>query len=260
MFNQKHPIPTLIPRWRLRRLIKKHPIAHHLWKSVTRRIRLLDRLDSVERAQLRAMVIWFLAHKTIWGADGLTVTAQMKLVVATLACLPVLKLGFSYLDGWSEVILYPGAFRVSHARSDEFGLVHDQADALSGESWLHGPLVLSWEDVRQNAFRPQSGRNVVIHEIAHKLDGLNGAMNGMPPLHRTMIRENWTQSFTAAFQHLQQQLAAGQQPDINPYAATDPAEFFAVVSEYFFTAPQVLVRHHPELYRQLAGFYRQQTK
>ena len=113
--------------------------------------------------------------------------------------------------------------------------------------------------MEQNAFRLLSGHNVVIHEIAHKLDGLNGAMNGMPPLHRLMIRKNWTQSFSTAYQDLNRQLATGHHPYINPYAATNPAEFFAVVSEYFFTAPQILFHHYPDVYRQLLQFYRQQT-
>jgi len=259
VFNPRHPITTLVQRWRLRHLLKQYPIAHHHWRSVTRRIKVLDNLNPVERAQLRATATWFLRRKTISGANGLIITPEMKLVIATLACLPVLKLNFSYLDGWSEVILYPGAFRTAHAQSDESGLVHEQADALSGEAWLHGPLVLSWEDVRQNAFKRQPGRNVVIHEIAHKLDGLNGAMNGMPPLHRLMIRKNWTHSLSEAYEDLQQQLATGKQPYINPYAATNPAEFFAVASEYFFTSPQQLVHRHPDVYRQLAAFYRQQT-
>jgi MtfA peptidase len=259
MFARQHPITTLVQRWRLRHLLKKHPIAHHAWKAVTRHIKVLEHLDAVERTQLRAMVTWFLFHKTISGAHGLDVTAEMKLTVAVLACLPVLKLGFSYLDGWSEVILYPGAFRANNTQVDESGLVHEEANALSGQAWLRGPLILSWEDVVQNAFQLQPGRNVVIHEIAHKLDGLNGAMNGMPPLHRVMIRKNWTQSFSNAYEDLRHQLAAGHHPLINPYATTNPAEFFAVVSEYYFTAPQILAHHYPDLYRQLIQFYRQQT-
>lgn len=259
MFTRRHPISTFIQRLRLRHLLKKHPIAHHTWKAVSGRIKVLAYLDTVELAQLRAMVTWFLFHKAISGAQGLEITAEMKITVSVLACLPVLKLGFSYLDGWSEVILYPGAFRARNAQVDESGLVHEEANALSGQAWLHGPLILSWEDVAQNTFQLQPGRNVVIHEIAHKLDGLNGVMNGMPPLHRWMIRKEWTQSFSKAYHDLNQQLATGHHPFINPYAATNPAEFFAVVSEYFFTAPQILVNHYSDVYRQLLQFYRQKT-
>ena len=259
MFRTRHPISTFAQRWRLRHLLKKHPIPHHIWNAVTQRIQALKHLDSVERSQLRALVTWFLFHKTISGAHELEITAEMKVTVSVLVCLPVLKLGTSYLDGWSEVILYPGAFRANHVQMDDSGLVYQDTNALSGQAWLHGPLILSWEDVQQNAFKPLSGHNVVIHEIAHKLDGLNGAMNGMPPLHLLMIRKNWTQSFSKAYQDLRHQLTTGRHPTIDAYAATNPAEFFAVVSEYFFTAPQVLVDHYPDVYRQLLQFYRQQT-
>lgn len=259
MFTARHPISTYVQRWRLHHLIKKHPIPHHIWNTVTQRIQALQHLDSVERSQLRALVTWFLFHKTISGAHGLEITTEMKITVSVLACLPVLKLGTSYLDGWSEVILYPGAFRANHVLMDETGLVHEETNALSGQAWWHGPLILSWEDVEQNAFNPLSGHNVVIHEIAHKLDGLNGAMNGMPPLHRLMIRKNWTQSLSTAYQNLHHQLTSGHHPYIDAYAATNPAEFFAVVSEYFFTAPQILVNHYPDVYRQLLKFYRQET-
>jgi hypothetical protein len=259
MFRTRHPISTFAQRWRLRHLLKKHPIPHHIWNAVTQRIQALKHLDSVERSQLRALVTWFLFHKTISGAHELEITAEMKVTVSVLVCLPVLKLGTSYLDGWSEVILYPGAFRANHVQMDDSGLVYQDTNALCGQAWLHGPLILSWEDVQQNAFKPLSGHNVVIHEIAHKLDGLNGAMNGMPPLHLLMIRKNWTQSFSKAYQDLRHQLTTGHHPTIDVYAATNPAEFFAVVSEYFFTAPQVLVDHYPDVYRQLLQFYRQQT-
>lgn len=258
MFTARHPISTFAQRWHLRHLLKKHPIPHHVWNAVTQRIAALKHLDSVERSQLRAFVTWFLYHKTISGAHGLEITAEMKITVSALASLPVLKLGTAYLDGWSEVILYPGAFRTNHVQMDDSGVVHEDTHALSGQAWLHGPLILSWEDVQLNAFTPLSGHNVVIHEIAHKLDGLNGAMNGMPPLHRTMLRKNWTQSFSKAYQDLHHQLTTGHPPSIGAYAATNPAEFFAVVSEYFFTAPQILSNHYPDVYRQLLQFYRQQ--
>lgn len=216
----------------------------------------LKALDAVQMARLRELTTWFLRHKTITGAQDLDVTTDMKVAVAAQACLLILHLDESYFDGWVEVILYPGAFRVQHAQSDEFGLVHHEPSALSGESWLHGPVILSWDDVEQELFHHQIGRNVVIHEFAHKLDGLNGAMNGMPPLHRAMHRTRWTAALTKGFDTLQHQVATGQHPGVNPYAATHPAEFFAVISEYFFTAPEVLNTCCPDIYRQLNQFYR----
>lgn len=95
MFRTRHPISTYAQRWRLRHLLKRHPIPHHIWNAVTQRIQALKHLDSVERSQLRALVTWFLFHKTISGAHELEITAEMKVTVSVLACLPVLKLGTS---------------------------------------------------------------------------------------------------------------------------------------------------------------------
>jgi len=251
------PLGIALQRWRMRRILKRHPIPHHIWQSVSRRVWLLRGLDAVQMAHLREMTTWFLDRKSITGAQGLEVTPFMRVTVAAQACLLILNLGVEYFDGWVEVILYPGAFRVNHAQMDAIGLVHDEASALTGESWLRGPVVLSWDDVERDSYCRQSGHNVVLHEFAHKLDGLNGVTNGMPPLRRGMSRKRWSESLSGAYEKLSQQVAAGKSAFINPYAATSPAEFFAVVSEYFYTAPDILKNCCPGVHKQLTLFYRQ---
>lgn len=251
------PFDITFRRWRMRRLLKRHPIPHRLWQNVTRRMPLLRKLDAVQMAHLREMSTWFLDQKAITGVQGLAVSSPMKVAVAAQACLLILNLEVAYFDGWDEVILYPGAFRVSHAQTDVIGLVHEQASTVLGESWLHGPVLLSWGDVVRDTYRPQVGQHVIVHEFAHKLDGLNGGTNGMPPLCRGMSRQGWFEDFNAAYQALCLQIAAGQQAAINPYAATNPAEFFAVASEYFFTAADILKSVYPRVYKQLQQFYEQ---
>lgn len=212
-------------------------------------------LDAVQRAHLRELTTWFLHTKAINGVHGLDVTLAMRVTVAAQACLLILNLDTGYFDNWVEVILYPGAFRVRHEQTDAIGLVHDETRVLSGESWIRGPVVLSWDDVEQDSFQ-QTGGNVVLHEFAHKLDGLNGATNGMPPLRRGMSRQRWADALSAAYDGLCLQVATGEVPGIDPYAATNPAEFFAVVTEYFFAAPEILKNCYPDVYQQLALFYR----
>ncbi|OIQ86741.1 protein MtfA [mine drainage metagenome] len=252
-----HPLNIALRRWRIRRILKHHPIPHSLWNSVTRRILVLDGLDAVQMSHLREMTARFLQRKLITGAQGLEVTPSMRVTVAAQACLLILNLGMEYFDGWIEVILYPGAFRVRHAGVDAIGLVHDNASVLTGESWLRGPVILSWEDVERDACQHSPGHNVVLHEFAHKLDGLNGVTNGMPPLRRGMSGKGWSEGLGGAYDVLCRQLAAGKATLINPYAATSPAEFFAVLSEYFFTAPDLLKHFSPSAHRQLTLFYRQ---
>ncbi len=253
--NEMRPLGTALRRWRMRRMLQRHPIPHRLWQSVTRRVLVLRGLDAVQMAHLREMATWFLDRKSITGAQGLEVTPSMRVAVAAQACLLILNLGVEHFDGWVEVILYPGAFRVKHAQMDAIGLVRNEASVLTGESWLRGPVILSWDDVERDAYRFQAGHNVVLHEFAHKLDGLTGVTNGMPPLRRGMSRKRWAEVMSEAYDALCLQVAAGESAFINPYAATNPAEFFAVLSEYFFTAPDILKNCCPGVHKQLTLFY-----
>lgn len=240
----------------MRRLLRHNPIPHHIWQNVTRQIVVLQGLDAVQMAHLRELTTWFLHSKSINGVQGLDVTLSMRVTVAVQACLLILNLGVDYFDNWVEVILYPGAFKVKHDQVDEFGLVHQDASALNGEAWLRGPVILSWAEVERDSYHSHPGHNLVLHEFAHKLDGLNGVANGMPPLRRGMSRKRWTADLSDAYAALQHDLASSRRACINPYAATNPAEFFAVLSEYFFTAPEVLKAVCPQAYRQLELFYR----
>ncbi|HFD78853.1 MAG TPA: zinc-dependent peptidase [Gammaproteobacteria bacterium] len=239
-------------------VLKHHPIPQALWDEVAGQAPVLRGLSSVERAHLRELSTLFLHRKSFSAVQGLELDERMRLIIAAQACLPILELGLDYYDGWVEIVVYPAGFRVRHEHADAAGVVHQEERALSGESWSRGPLILSWEDVEHDLREGQPGRNVVIHEFAHKLDALSGSANGMPPLHPDMERERWTESLSHAYAVLREQLAHHHHPCLNPYAATDPAEFFAVCSEYFFTAPEVLKRHCAEVYEQLAAFYRQQ--
>jgi len=238
-------------------MLRRNPIPHSVWRRVTRQLAVLQGLDAVEMAHLRELATWFLHNKSINGAHALPVTLAMRIAVAAQACLLILNLDIDYFDNWVEVILYPGAFRVNHQHMDANGLVHDESSVLSGEAWLRGPVILSWDDVERDSYQAQPGHNVVLHEFAHKLDGLNGATNGMPPLRRGMSRKRWAEALSASYDALCRQVQTGQPAMINSYAATNPAEFFAVVSEYFFTAPDILENCCPAVYKQLALFYRQ---
>ena len=219
---------------------------------------MLRNLDAVQMAHLRELTTWFIDRKSIGGAQGLEVMPSMRVAVAAQACLLILNLGVDYFDGWVEVILYPGAFRVNHEKVDSSGLVHHRVSDLTGESWLRGPIVLSWDDVERDTYAGYASQNVVLHEFAHKLDGLKGVTNGMPPLRRGMSQKRWTEAMTEAYDALCHSVASGESAFINPYAATSPAEFFAVLTEYFFISPDILQESCPDVYRQLAMFYQQE--
>ncbi len=244
-------------RQRIRYTLKHHPVPHRAWEHLMHESTLFSGLSAVKRAHLRELTTLFLQRKTLSGAQGVVVSTEMAMSVAAQATLLVLELGLDYYNDWVEVVIYPGAFRVARESSDEMGLVTHQEQTLSGESWLRGPVILSWDEVATGMAVEPHGHNVVVHEFAHKLDMLNGRANGMPPLHSNMKREQWTAVFSHAFDHLRQHLTHHQLAWVDAYAATDPAEFFAVVSESFFTDPHRLLSHYPAVYEQLVLFYKQ---
>jgi Mlc titration factor MtfA (ptsG expression regulator) len=247
-----------LERWRIRRTLRRHTVPWKLWSPLMHSAAIFRGLRAVERAHLRVLTSLFLQRKTLSGMQGLNLSSEMAVAIGAQASLLILKLDLDYYDGWSTVLVYPSAFRVTRDISDDSGVVRRQEQMLSGESWSRGPVILSWDDIEADLSSCHAGHNVVIHEFAHKLDMLNGRANGMPPLHGDMHREQWTKIFSQAFDHLQKELKH-HRSGINAYGATAPAEFFAVASEYFFTDGQTLCNDYPAVYDQLVSFYRQDT-
>lgn len=213
-------------------------------------------LNAEEQSRLRELAQGLLADKAFSGAGGLVMDAAMATTIVAFAVLPLLNLTGDWYAGWVEVVVYPGEFVFDGEQMDETGVVHQVRHVRSGEAMASGPLVLSWQDVEGSG--RGEGFNVVIHEFAHKLDMLNGSANGRPPLHAGMDAARWAALWQAAYEDFCHRVDGGEQTQIDPYAGESPAEFFAVLSEYFFEAPDMLHADYPEVYDLLALFYRQQ--
>lgn len=239
----------------LRRRSPPEPLDFEDWLDCCRRAPPLAALDAERALRLRGLAARFLDRKTISTAANLDLAERDHRLIACLCCLPVVDLGGHWLSGWREVIVYPGAFHVRRQSVDEpTGVVHEWDDELAGESWTHGPLILSWEDIQLDLAEPEAGYNLVAHEIAHKLDQRDGLLDGTPPLPPEHLPA-WARDFQAAFDALNAELDAGGEPLIDPYAAEAPEEFFAVVSEYHFSAPALLAEAMPAVAAHLRAFY-----
>jgi len=246
---------SLYRNWRRRQVLAAADTSAGAWAQAWDQLSLFRGLDADASQRLRELATLFLAEKTLEPAGGMRIEPWMGQQLALQAALPMLELGPDWHAGWVSVVVYPDTFISELETEDEAGVVHRVREARGGESWERGPLILSWADVE--AGREADGYNVVIHEIAHKLDALGGSLNGMPPLHRGMSREAWSRAFGRAFADLERRVKAGQETALDPYARESPAEFFAVVSEAFFEIPDLLLDEYPEVYEQLRGFYRQ---
>jgi len=241
--------------WRRARVLKRRPLNDNDWQRALVRVPLTRGFNVDEFRRLRELVTLFLHEKSIEAAGGVMLDDAMRLVIAIQACVPILNLGLDCYSGWHAVIVYPQQFRPQHEYVDEADVVHVDDDWKMGESWEHGPVILSWEDVQNTG--TGDGFNLVIHEFAHKLDMLDGSPNGAPPMHANMDIAAWSRVFTPAYADFCQRVDRGEDTEIDPYAAESPAEFFAVLSEAFFEIPHTVQRVNSQVYQQLVLYYRQ---
>lgn len=226
------------------------------WRQVEAQLPFLARLSSTDQAALRELALRFIETKEWHGAHGLDLTAEMQLSIALQACLPVLKLGLHWYDGWVGIVVYPGDFLIPRSVMDADGVVHEYDDAVLGEAWEGGPVLISWFDERDEV----AGINIVIHEFAHKLDMRTGVADGIPPLHGDMSAQQWRSAFAPAYADFCQRVDRDEETLLDPYGAESPAEFFAVMTEAFFEDPDLLFEEYPEVYCQLVLFYRQEPR
>ncbi|NQD96209.1 zinc-dependent peptidase [Pseudomonas sp. CrR25] len=229
-----------------------------LWAAVQQRLPLLDGLSQIEQQRLCERAVLFLHRKRLTALPGVELDAIARLSLAAQAELPLLHLAeLDWYQGFHEIVLYPDDFISPQRHRDASGVVHEWDAEHSGEAWQQGPVILAWPGVQASG--GWDGYNLVIHELAHKLDMLGGDANGLPPLHRDMRVQDWAEAMQGAYDRLNAELDANPDTEtaIDPYAAENPAEFFAVTSEYFFSAPDLLAEAFPAVYAQLALFYRQ---
>lgn len=239
------------PLWRARRRAQHmaRPLAPTAISAVDRNVPAARRMPPGLRARLEALMGAFLAEKEFVGCNGLVVTDEMRATIAALASLLVLGRRGHY-DELHSILLYPTAFWVEDEVEDEAGVVERRRRVLSGEAWQSSRIILSWDDVLEAAREPGSGYNVALHEFAHYLDaeGLGLAGSDRP-------LADWADDLAAEFESLLDAVDRGDDTFLDPYAAEDEGEFFAVASEDFFERPAGLRSEHPRLYALLREFY-----
>lgn len=225
-------------------------IPEALWAALLEHHPFLAALSPHDQSRLRALAAEFLANKEFSGAHGLQVSDEMALAIAAQACLPVLHLGLAWYEDFRGIVVHPAAMLARREVQDDLGLVHHYSEELSGEAMEGGPVTLSWADVQGAC--SDSGYNVVIHEFVHKLDMRDGVADGCPPLPTRSLRQRWPRVMQAAYEDFCEALEraerfGGPAPWLDPYAATAPAEFFAVTCEAYFVNRARLEAEHPTL-------------
>lgn len=217
-------------------------------------------LDDGEREHLRKLVQVFVAEKHWEGAGGLELTDEVRVTVAGEACLMLLGRDHSLYRGVQSIVVYPSAIvRPKRGRSffDPGGQPDEGEKAVVGEAHLDGPVLLSWDAAKKGARNPRDGRNVVIHEFAHKIDMLDRRADGTPPLESREARQSWAEIASEVYLELRRRTERGRKSFLDAYGATNEAEFFAVATEHFFEQPIELEQQHRDLYGLLRDYYNQ---
>jgi hypothetical protein len=245
----------LLP-FRPRVRFRKTPIPEQWRAFVARNVPLAARLPAASRERLLRLTQVFLHDKPMEGV-GLELTDEVRVTIAAQACLLLLNLDYPCYPTLRRVLVYPGIFQPRRLELTTYGDIVQQPQPTLGEAWTSGVVVLSWDSSLSGGLNPTGGQNVVLHEFAHVLDGENGAMDGLPLLDHPSSFRTWSDVFTSLYERQVQETLEGREPPVHPYGATNRAEFFAVATEAFFTTPEQLRQKLPELYGELATFYRQ---
>jgi Mlc titration factor MtfA (ptsG expression regulator) len=239
------------PWWRARRraAVMAQPLPASALSAIDRNVPAVCHLPPGLRARLESLMAAFLAEKDFIGCNGLAVTDEMRATIAAMACLLVLGRRGHY-DELHSVLVYPTPFWVEDEVEDEAGVVEKRRRVLSGEAWESSRIILSWEDVLEAARHPGEGYNVALHEFAHYLDA-----EGLGLGAGTRAVGAWAGDLANEFESLLDAVDRGEHTFLDPYAAEDEAEFFAVATEDFFERPAGLRDAHPRLYALLQEFY-----
>ncbi|MCB1619220.1 MAG: zinc-dependent peptidase [Thiothrix sp.] len=245
----------LLPWYRLRKVLQQ-PFPEHWRRILAHNFPVYRRMPTDLQMQLKKLIQRFLHEKEFLGCAGQAIDDEVRVTIAASACILLLNRRTSVYAGLRYILVYPEAFVVEREQVDGSGLHAGSRRGLLGESWSNGKVILSWADVRFGNRIFNDGQNVGLHEFAHQLDHETGATTGVPLLGKSSRYRRWARVMTREFETLQRAAFNGDPTLLSQYGATEPAEFFAVVTEVFFEQPRELAEQHPALFGELGQYYR----
>ncbi len=248
-------LPPLVRRRRRARAFAQS-LPPSLQAAINRNVPITRALPAPLARRLEGLVLTFLREKSFVGCNGLEITDEIRATIAAQACLLLLGRAGHY-DDLRSILVYPGAFWVEDEVHDDDGLVTRRRRELSGEAWDSQRIILSWEDVAETAQRPADGYNVVLHEFAHYLDAEGRGLAVVDGRGRAVMRplDAWHADLLREYDALGAAVDRNEPTFLDPYAAEDEVEFFAVASEDFIECSAQLRDAHPRLYTLLCEFY-----
>jgi Mlc titration factor MtfA (ptsG expression regulator) len=244
----------MFTRRRKRERLKSRPFPQEWIEILRQHVAVYNRLPSQDQVELQQHIQVFLGEKHFEGAGGLDLTDEIRVTIAAQACLLLLHRDTDYYPDLTTIVVYPSGYTATEERPIGGGVWEEGPEDRLGHT-AHGlrALVLAWDAARHGALDPADGNNVVLHEFAHQLDFENKRADGTPALETHAEYLSWARVMSQEFRRLRE----GDSYVLDYYGAQNPTEFFAVATEAFFEKPRALKRLHPDLYRALQKFFRQ---
>ena len=231
------------------------------WEEIVRRnVAHYCMLDAAAQTHLKALIQIFIAEKNWEGCGGLELTDEIRVTISAQACLLLLGLPHEFYRNVLTILVYPSTVVPPKQKLGHFEIALAPVEAthpIIGQAFQQGPVILIWDVILNGSRHPEQGHNVVYHEFAHKLDMLDGAADGTPPLRERKEFQDWVVICSREYLRLKSEVKAGRKSFLGAYGATNEAEFFSVATEEFFDRPLGMIEHSPDLYRVLQEYYRQ---
>lgn len=237
--------------WKRPKTIKKETFPE-LWKDfLNEKILFYRELSSAEKAQFEQRILLFLKTKKIDAIDT-EIDDSIKIMVASSSIIPMFAFSDFNYPNLKQVLIYPNSFDKKF-QTQRFKGHNEFISGMVGNRFMNGTMILSKPDLIRAFDGVSHKENVGIHEFTHLIDKLDGAVDGIPEIMKN--RPN-TNNWLHLIQKEKNRIKKGRS-DINPYALSSNAEFFAVVSEYFFNNPEKFKKRHLGLYKHLANIFHQ---
>jgi Mlc titration factor MtfA (ptsG expression regulator) len=242
---------------RRRERLRALPLPGAWERIIERNVSVYSRLSPEDRRELCGHTQVLLAEKHFEGCGGLQLTDEIRVTVAAQASVLLLHRDTDYYPRLTSVLIYPTAYVVPGEKPVGGGIWEEGEEVHIGHTAPQlGALVIAWDDVLRAARSVDDADNVVFHEFAHQLDFEDRVVDGTPLLESQQYL-SWARVLGAEYEALRRATDDAAPTLIDQYGATNPAEFFAVVTELFFERPVALRDRHPALYAELRSFYQQ---
>jgi Mlc titration factor MtfA (ptsG expression regulator) len=243
-------------KWRRSNLSRRKFPAE--WESIVQKnVPYYNRISGNDKKEFQTHTQILLSEKTFEGCNELEITDEITVTIAAFASILLMHRQTDYYPRLTTILVYPQAYVVPNKEHLPGGVVAEGIEVREGESWSHGIVVLSWQDIQKASKGMAKGHNVVLHEFAHQIDTGFEEEENSQFLSDLRGFSNWLEGMQADFEQLKNDAIENRYTFLDKYGALNEAEFFAVATEFFFEIPKEFQKAQPNLYHKLKIFYNQ---